>query len=306
MSTKSIIKPLVVAFGATALAGATGSVIWKEEHRPSVLEVHVFSLQNGRSMFIRTPDDKRVIVDGGSNSEVIREISKILPFYSRRIDLVIATDSEAKNITGLIDIVSRYKIDRAYVPAFTVESLGLADPKDDIYSVFLKKLEDEGVKIEEVMAGRIINLDSKVSLKIYFPAKPESFSYSKTSAPEILFSINFGKNNISFLGSATNKVQKHVASNVSTRLNTDALIVSHSALPVNISKELVASLNPHNLIYSKKVRSTDQIKVASKSEKPEIKDPLVGLPEENKFNLQEKGMIKIVLDGLKTTIIHGL
>src|ERR1700690_3654211 len=88
-------KKIILTAATAILATATlGGYVWKEEHHPAILEIYAFNLKSGRSYFIRTPDDKRILVDGGANSEIIGELTRILPFYSRRIDSLIATGQD--------------------------------------------------------------------------------------------------------------------------------------------------------------------------------------------------------------------
>ncbi len=328
MSIKSISKPLIIVATTTALAGGFGGYVWIEEHRPPVLEVYVFSMNNGRSMFIRTPDDKRILIDGGSNSGIIRELSKIIPFYSRRIDYVIATNTENENVTGLVDVIERYKVEKVFVPEITLENLGFASSTIGAYSTFVDVVSANGIAKEEVSSGRSIVLDDEVYLDIVFPTKDPKFLYSKASAPEILFTLKYKNNSHIFLGNASVKIQKYLAGNDSKNStsssyhasfprfsNTDVIIVSHSALPANISPLLIEKINPMNLVYSKKVQTTKAVKdteeynvtstTTSKTKKKKPIDALKYLKDENRFNLKEKGTIKIVGDGESIEIVAG-
>lgn len=332
MKKKSLFKPLVIVAGATAIASSLSLYVWREEHRQPLLEIYIFALDSGRSMFIRTPEDKRILVDGGSNSKIIGELTDILPFYSRRIDAIIATNTDGKNVSGLIDVIERYKVEKVYLPAFTLENLLLASSTDQIYETFLETLTRENISTEELQQGRTLYLDNKVKLKIIFPATPvgqndlvvaadvslttkanfPKFSYSKTSAPEILFNILYDNNSVAFLGNATNKIQKYITTTTSLT-STNVLIVSHSALPANISQQLIEKIKPQNLIYSKRVTdktvsdsnsSTNNSKNKN-SKKKEVIDPLKYLKAENRFNLKEKGRIKIVGDGEVVRFVIG-
>jgi beta-lactamase superfamily II metal-dependent hydrolase len=300
MAIKSFAKPMIIVVASTAILGGLGNYVWEEEHRPPILEIYIFALGSGRSMFIRTPEDRRILIDGGANSDVVREITKILPFYSRRIDMIMATNTEGKNVSGLIDVIGRYNVERTFVPAVTLESLGLASSSDQIYSTFTDTLNNKNIETEKVAVGRTIDLDSRTIMRIVFPydaVNSNSFSYSKASPPEILFNVSFGSKRITFLGNASNKVQKYVASSTpSNSIASDVLIVSHSALPANIAPLLIEKLKPDYLVYSKTISNKSPANSNAKSKKKEIVDPLAYLETDNKFNLKEKGSVKITVD----------
>ena len=249
MTIKIMSKPALIGATAMALACGIAGYAWREEHRKPILEVYVFNLKSGSSVFIRTPDDKRILVDGGANSEVIRELTDILPFYSRRIDIVIATDADDKDVSGLIDVLERYSVDKVVVPAVTLQSLGLASTTDQIYSMFLDTVKRLNVPIQEVSAGDVLDFGQKiggqpVKADILFPvainidhsansdsklvassaqtidpnayaqmsSKKSVFQYSKASAPEIIMRITYGQTSVLLLGNATVKIQKFLIS----------------------------------------------------------------------------------------------
>ncbi|OHA24983.1 MAG: hypothetical protein A3C79_03300 [Candidatus Taylorbacteria bacterium RIFCSPHIGHO2_02_FULL_45_28] len=286
-------------------------------------------------MFIRTPDDRRILVDGGGNAEIIRHITNILPFYSRGIDVVVATNTDGKNVSGLIDVIERYEVERAYIPRFTLENTGTTSSTDDIYRTFLGELGDLHIQTHEVAAGDQIPLSGsddgssvqRVTAQVLFPVPADMFEYSKASAPELLFSLSYGKTSILFMGDASKKVQKLLASSsavISGSIgDTDVLIISHSALPANMSSGFINIARPRALIFKKTVTksSTDTSKSAkSKStsitssiskdgkkitpKKKIVADPLVAILDEDRFNLKEAGTVKIVSDG-EGVIISG-
>ncbi|MFA6601365.1 MAG: hypothetical protein WCT02_00680 [Candidatus Paceibacterota bacterium] len=323
-----LLKPLVIVATATAIGSSFGFYVWKENQRPPILEIYVFALSSGRSMFIRTPEDYRLLIDGGSNGEVIRELTKILPFYSRRIDALLATNTEGRNLGGLIEVVNRYKIGLAYLPEYTTQSLGLATSTDEINQILLTTLEKGNIPMKLLQAGDRLSLDSKTTLNILFPALAQDFAYSKASPPEILFKVAFGQTSAIFLGNATNKVQKYiVGQNLATsgshlNFESDVLIVTHSAIVGNLNANLMSEISPDYLIYSKTTRSsgssiakvTDSASTKENLKKTTSKDktsgrpkkipvdPLASLSDSARFNLKEKGSVKTVSDGQTLSI----
>ena len=300
-----ILPRMIVAGAALVSASVLGAYVWRQEHRPHILEVWVFGLQNGRSTFMRTPDDKRILIDGGSNSSVIRELTKILPFYSRRIDVIIASNSEGKNVSGLIDILERYSVDKVIVPAFTTESLGLASSSDQIYATFIKTATRLNVPIEKISAGDTLALDPKVSARILFPAPPNEFLYSKASPPELVLNISYGETVVMLAGSITTKIQKSIASSTPRTLNgSSVLVFLQNPSTANLSLVFMDRFKPEYLIYSKAITksSAPAAKSTASSKKKPPADPLAMIPIQNRSNIKEEGTMKIESDGLRMEI----
>ncbi len=282
-----------------AVVAMVGSYVWRQEHRQRVLEIYVFALDSGRSIFIRTPEDRRIIVDGGANRDVVREVTRILPFYTRRIDALIATNTEGKNVAGLIDVLERYDVERVYVPRISVLSLGLSSSTDEIYDTFLERVKAAGLRMDEVGEGDTIDLDPKVNASVIFPARDKIFRYSKASPPELLLNISYGETSVMLLGNASAKVQKYLASTTGLTVHTiGALIVSHSALPANISEKLISRLRPRYLVYSK----TTSLALSTKPKKPVV-DPFEYIPTDHKLNIKKEGTTHFVSDGADLRLV---
>lgn len=302
MNIKISTRPLIWAAAASLAVLSTGAYVWHEENRPAVLEVYLFSLKGSQVVFIRTPEDKRILINGGATGDVIQEITKILPFYSRRIDMVIATQDDAHHVSGLVDVISRYLINEAYIPAVTLNSLGLASTTDPAHQAFLNELNEIRITPQLLRADDSIFLDSQVEMNVLFPATSSEFVYSKASAPELLWSISFGSTSIAFLGNATPKIQKYIASTSADILgegDSRVLVIDQSLAPGNIAAQLIEEIQPNFLIYSQ-VPPKGTAKML-RPKKP-IVDPLTRIPKENKYNLQESRILKVVSDGVSIRI----
>ncbi len=320
MTVKIASKPFLIGAAATALACGMAGYVWNEKHRQPLLEIYVFDLKSGSSVFIRTPDDARILINGGGNAEVIRELTGILPFYSRRIDTVIATDANGKDVSGLIDILERYSVDRVVVPAVSLQSLGLASSTDQIYGVFLDTAKRLKIPLEEVSAGGTLDFGQKiggqrVKADILFPAI-NAFAYSKASAPEIIMKISYGGTSVMLLGNATTKVQKFLVSSAASSsdsisdntLGANVLVVTHSALAGSLSAELINKMKPEYLLYSQTMNASPKKSATSKdsSSKNKKVDPLYSILDDKRFNIKEKGTVKIVSDGVDIRIPHRI
>lgn len=294
----------------TVTASITVIYTLNETRREPNLEIFAFDLGSGRAVFVRTPNDERILIDGGANSEVVRKITKILPFWSRRIDKIVATNGLGKNVGGLIDVLNRYEVGEAIVPKYTVESLGLVSSTDQIYATFVEKLDELDLLIKEVAADERLVFDrerdggkgrsdilSPPTAEVLFPADPDDFEYSKTSAPEIILKITHGSTSFVIFGGGTPKIQKFVAA-AESRDRISVLVVSNSATYSNTAAQAIEQWNPGFLVYSKSTTGS----LSSGSVGKEKDDPIASIPEANRYNIKEKGTVKIVSNGSQVTI----
>jgi beta-lactamase superfamily II metal-dependent hydrolase len=283
-------RPFIIAGTFAALSGV-GGYAWHESHRPKALEVRIFDTPGIPSIFVRTPDDRRLLIDGGSNAEVLRYLTDALPFYSRRIDTLVVTKPEGERVTGLIDVLNRYTVDEVIVPG-----INLFSNADRIYNIFLETVKGKNISIKNGVAEDKIILgkseESEVIATILFPMAANEFEYSKASAPELLMRIDYGRTSLALIGKATPKIQRAIV-NGSTE-PVDVMVVSQSPIASNLSKELINTFKPEHIVYSQTLAKTA-------SKKPSY-DPIAGILKERRFNIKKSGTIRIISDGQKVTV----
>lgn len=75
------------------------------------LHIYFLDVGQGDATLIRTPGGRTVLIDGGPDPTLLASrLGQILPFWQRRIDLVVATHADADHLTGLVPLAERYRI----------------------------------------------------------------------------------------------------------------------------------------------------------------------------------------------------
>ncbi|PKL36553.1 hypothetical protein CVV38_01475 [Candidatus Peregrinibacteria bacterium HGW-Peregrinibacteria-1] len=93
------------------------------------LHVYFLDIGQGDSIFIKTPNNHHILIDGGPDSTVVREISELMPFLNKNIDLIILTHPDADHLNGLIDVIERYSVSNIYLT-------GVANAKPEYARLF--------------------------------------------------------------------------------------------------------------------------------------------------------------------------
>ena len=86
--------------------------IYYQKSSNGYLKIHFLSVGQGDSALITSPSNKNILVDGGPNNDLIRELGKFLPFFERRIDLIILSHPDSDHLFGLIEVLKRYEIEK--------------------------------------------------------------------------------------------------------------------------------------------------------------------------------------------------
>ena len=65
----------------------------------------------GDASYIRFPDGRDMVVDGGPNDQVIACLGRHMPFWDRHIDMVAMTHPQKDHMQGLIAVFERFDVD---------------------------------------------------------------------------------------------------------------------------------------------------------------------------------------------------
>jgi competence protein ComEC len=76
----------------------------------SELEVIFFDVGQGDSIFVKSPYGQNIIIDGGPDSMAAKKIAENLPWWDKRIDLMILSHPHDDHVVGLIDVLRRYDV----------------------------------------------------------------------------------------------------------------------------------------------------------------------------------------------------
>ncbi len=105
--------------------------------------------------------DRQILVDGGPNNRVLDCLGRHLPFWDRELEVVIASHAEADHITGLIEVVKRYRIGRFLIGSQVNDT--------NEWRALDKTLEQQKISTKELFAGDAVAL-GPVRLNWLWPA----------------------------------------------------------------------------------------------------------------------------------------
>lgn len=213
-----------------------GYYVYKYEYRSHVLEVTFLNLPKGRSIFIKTPIGKTILIDGGSNGAILRELSKLIPFYKKEIDIVIARAQSDRSVGGLLDVIDRYEVGSTVISDIPGTSTSTA------FTSFVRK----SAPLRVVFPNTIYKEDN-LTIRTVFPVK--DFEYSTASQPQVVIWLIHGDVKMLFLGDATPAIQNYVAKGV--KGDVSILEFAHSGSVSKVSSKAMTILKPETkVVYS--------------------------------------------------------
>ncbi len=220
------------------LLGLAGSVvlIWYAVFAESDqrLTVAFLNVGQGDAILINTPGDQQILIDGGPNKQVLAELSKVMPFYDRSLDVVIATHPDQDHISGLLDVLERYEVDFVMEPGVESETT--------VYKELEKLVDEKQIKKILARRGMKLVLDDNAYLLILFPDR--DVSKMDTNDASIVAKLVYGNTSFLFTGDSPRKIEDYLLAIDKEGLDVDVLKVGHHGSRTSTGEEFLSAVSP--------------------------------------------------------------
>ena len=199
-----------------------------------VLTVAFLDVGQGDSIYIEAPNGNQVLIDGGPNKTVLRELSEVMDFNDRSIDVVIATHPDKDHIGGLVDVLSRYEVD------MILRSGNVADT--GVYRSLNTVVLERGV--EELLArrGMRVNLGGGVHLDVLFPDR--DVARVEANNASVITRLVYGETEFLFTGDASQGIENYLVTVEREQLRSDVLKIGHHGSKTSTSNFFLSAVLP--------------------------------------------------------------
>ena len=207
------------------------------------LHVSILDVGQGDAILIQTPNHQNILIDGGPSPQAINiELGKKLAFWDRTIDLVVLTQPQADHVSGLIEVLRKYKVKHIIEPGITSSSL--------TYQQWRTEVGNNGIKYETAEAGQEINLGNGIKIEVLHPSSLLLQGTSDDSDNNGIV-LRLSWNEISFLFTADIR-QESECFLVAHRANLKSTVlkVAHHGSRTSTAPGFLAVVNPEIAVIS--------------------------------------------------------
>jgi competence protein ComEC len=222
-----VVPPLLVL---AILATTAAATMPDDKLRVSFLDVG-----QGDAILIQR-GSQQVLVDGGPSPQLLNlELGKKMPFWDRTIELVVLTHPHADHLTGLVEVLKRYRVERALYPDL--------EDNSPLYKEW-QGLIKEDINYTFAQAGQKINLGGDVTMEVLNPQVPPlSGTNSDMNNNSVVLRLCAGE--ISFL--LTADIEREAEFELITqgsKLSSTVLKVGHSGSKTSTTPEFLTAARP--------------------------------------------------------------
>jgi competence protein ComEC len=131
------------------------------------LHLTVLDIGQGDAILVETPTGATMLVDGGPDPELtLRRLGANLPFFARRIDLLVLTHPHQDHVAGLVDVLARFNVGAVLHGGIAFENAA--------YDRLLTDAADARVPVALARAGQHFSLDGTTAVDILYPTDADA------------------------------------------------------------------------------------------------------------------------------------
>lgn len=231
---------LLIAIAAFALTNALvwAFVFWPHPHR---LTVSFLNVGQGDSILVQGPTGRQMLIDGGPDQSVLRELPKVMGPLDRTIDLVVETHPDADHITGLTGVFARYQIGTFMEPG---------RPDDTSHAAALAAAVANEPHITHLLGrvGERIDLGGGAYADILSPSG--DVSQLPTNNASIVMKVVYGSTSVMLTGDAPSEIEDYLVKKDGNALASTLLKAGHHGSKYSTDDAWLAAVHPAAVVIS--------------------------------------------------------
>jgi len=217
-------------------------LIWQSVYalQHQTARIVFLNVGQGDAIYIESPSGNQMLVDGGRDQAVLSELRRVMPWWDRSIDLVLATHPDADHIGGLADIFARYRID-AFISSGNESDTAAFDALE-------RSVNAEHAQRVEARRGQVVWLDDDMYFAVLFPE--HDAAEMEANASSIIGKLVYGESGVMLSGDAPSAIEQYLVSRYGDRLESEILKAGHHGSHTSTAPGFLAHVSPQEVVIS--------------------------------------------------------
>ena len=197
---------------------------------------------------------------------------------------MVCTQPHADHVTGLIEVLNRYKVEQVLEPGISYNS--------SIYQEWLRLVEDKGIEYNIARVGQEIDLGSGIKMEVLNP--PEGLFEDTSHDVDnngVVLKLTWNKVSFLFTADIREEVEFELIGQ-RANLRSTVLKVAHHGSETSTSPQLLAAVSPEVAVISVGTDNTFG------HPSPEVVERLIDrLGDDNVYRTDEDSTVEFITDG---------
>jgi len=198
------------------------------------LHIFVLDVGQGDSILIQR-GNRQILIDGGpSAGELMYHLGDKLPFWDRTIELLVLTHYDADHITGLVEVLRRYNVERVLTSGQKNDS--------DIYRAWRKLIEERGIENIIAQVGQQISIGQAAQMTVLHPS-PVFLKEASPNNASVVLRLTYGNFSLLLTGDIETEAEEHLLAH-NIKLRSTVLKVSNHGSNTSTTPRFLAEVQP--------------------------------------------------------------
>ncbi len=238
MPKRKTIYSIILAL--SVLAMIFGGMVLSEKNES--LKIVLLDVGQGDAILI-SQKNQQILIDSGQDGKLILEkLGRYIPFWDRKIEVLVATHPDADHIGGLIEVMDKYKIDLLLDSGMESET--------QIFKKYEETISKNGIRKELARDNMNLKIGEGAELKILSPFFDFPGGKIKdTNLESIVSEIIFGNNRFLLMADAPIEKEEELINRV-TNLEAQVFKVGHHGSKYSTGNNFLDKVRPKDAIIS--------------------------------------------------------
>ena len=204
------------------------------------LEVHFLDVGQGDAIYIRTPDEIDILIDGGPDKTILSQLGSVMPYWDREIDVMILSHPHSDHVSGLVEVLRRYEVKQIYYT-------GVLHTAPD-YLAWLEEIKKQQIPISIVSSRFNINLGEETELQFLWTQ--ESLINKKVielNNASIVNKLVFGDVSFLLTGDIEEEVERDLIES-GLDLSSTIMKAPHHGSKSSNTEDFIKAVNPQQVV----------------------------------------------------------
>ncbi len=223
----------------TVLSLGVGSFFAWRELPLGEFKMWFLDVGQGDSVLIQTAENHQILVDGGDGERIIEELSAVMPFFDRSLDMIVLTHPHEDHVGGLVEVLKKYRVENVLLTG--------VNNRSGIYNEFLNEIIEDDV--EFFIADQLMDFRfGEVLLDVLYPFEPlllEDFDNLNNSS--VVMMVHNEEERILLTGDIEEEIEDALLAK-RVDLRADVLKLGHHGSKTSSSLKFLAKVRPKKAV----------------------------------------------------------
>jgi len=193
----------------------------------------------GDAIYIRIKNKVDILIDAGPDKKILNCLGKYMPFFDRKIEILVISHPQKDHYGGLLHLLQRYKINKIYMAKTKIPSSLMT---------LLKSINTLLVFTKANNTLKILNVDL---IFLWPQAKTEIFCHNDNNCSSLVLLFKEGNFKALFTGDTTAAALSHLArKNIDNLINLNILKTPHHGSKYGLNREFLQLAGPEIAVIS--------------------------------------------------------